>query len=261
MHVHLPKPLHGWREFVGEVGIIVLGVLIALGAEQALESMHDRHQRHERLERLFEEARSNVTQLRSERELTRAMTQRESDFATGLSAGSCPPEDQWRAVATVTMYPAVTPNSSVYDEVVGAGGLASIDSIAARKTVADYHGELSWVQSQTDFFREHSSLPLAIDDPRLAVSFDPKAHEPEIMTFKRDELCNDRGFRNRIADHVRDHATIYNYRADLTEAAIRMCASIGYLIGRSCDPTDGHPLAGADLKVAQEAIERARKEG
>ena len=32
MHIHLPKPLHGWRAFVGEVGIIVLGVLIALGA-------------------------------------------------------------------------------------------------------------------------------------------------------------------------------------------------------------------------------------
>lgn len=31
MHFHLPKPLHGWREFVGEVGIIVLGGLIALG--------------------------------------------------------------------------------------------------------------------------------------------------------------------------------------------------------------------------------------
>jgi hypothetical protein len=30
MHFHLPKPLHGWREFAGEVGIIVIGVLIAL---------------------------------------------------------------------------------------------------------------------------------------------------------------------------------------------------------------------------------------
>ena len=37
MHVHLPKPLHGWRAFVGEVGIIVLGVLIALGAEQLVD--------------------------------------------------------------------------------------------------------------------------------------------------------------------------------------------------------------------------------
>jgi hypothetical protein len=40
MHFRLPKPLHGWRELVGEVGIIVVGVLIALGAEQVVEKMH-----------------------------------------------------------------------------------------------------------------------------------------------------------------------------------------------------------------------------
>ena len=38
MHVHLPKPLHGWRAFVGEVGIIVLGVLVALGFEQLVDA-------------------------------------------------------------------------------------------------------------------------------------------------------------------------------------------------------------------------------
>ena len=42
MHFHLPKPLHGWREFAGEVGIIVVGVLIALGAEQVVEEIHQR---------------------------------------------------------------------------------------------------------------------------------------------------------------------------------------------------------------------------
>ena len=40
MHFHLPKPLHGWREFAGEIGIIVVGVLVALGAEQAVEALH-----------------------------------------------------------------------------------------------------------------------------------------------------------------------------------------------------------------------------
>jgi hypothetical protein len=40
MHFHLPKPVHGWRAFAGEVGIIVVGVLIALGAEQVVEAVH-----------------------------------------------------------------------------------------------------------------------------------------------------------------------------------------------------------------------------
>jgi len=44
MHFQLPKPPHGWREFAGEVGIIVIGVLIALGAEQLVEEAHDRQE-------------------------------------------------------------------------------------------------------------------------------------------------------------------------------------------------------------------------
>ena len=40
MHFRLPKPLHGWREFAGEVGIIVVGVLIALSAEQLVEAVN-----------------------------------------------------------------------------------------------------------------------------------------------------------------------------------------------------------------------------
>ena len=39
MHFHLPKPLHGWREFAGEVGVIVLGVLMALGAQKVLQDI------------------------------------------------------------------------------------------------------------------------------------------------------------------------------------------------------------------------------
>lgn len=39
MHFRLPKPLHGWREFAGEVGIIVIGVLVALSAEQIVQTL------------------------------------------------------------------------------------------------------------------------------------------------------------------------------------------------------------------------------
>ena len=39
MRVRLPKPLHGWRAFAGEVGIVVLGVLIALVAQQSAQSL------------------------------------------------------------------------------------------------------------------------------------------------------------------------------------------------------------------------------
>ena len=44
MDIHKPKPWHGLREFLKEIGTIVIGVLIALGAEQAVEWLHWRHE-------------------------------------------------------------------------------------------------------------------------------------------------------------------------------------------------------------------------
>lgn len=64
MHIHVPKPLHGWRAFVGEVGIIVLGVLIALGAEQLVETLHWRAEMEAERQALYSEARDNIGSVR-----------------------------------------------------------------------------------------------------------------------------------------------------------------------------------------------------
>jgi hypothetical protein len=59
MHFHVPSPLHGWREFAGEVGVIVLGVLIALGAQQVVETLHWRNETATLRENLHREIRDD----------------------------------------------------------------------------------------------------------------------------------------------------------------------------------------------------------
>jgi hypothetical protein len=43
MDIHKPKPWHGWRELLKEIGTIVIGVLIAIAFEQTVEWLHWRH--------------------------------------------------------------------------------------------------------------------------------------------------------------------------------------------------------------------------
>jgi hypothetical protein len=59
MKLRIPEPLHGWREFAGEVGIIVLGVLIALGAQQLVEWANHLSQVDEMSARLRKESLEN----------------------------------------------------------------------------------------------------------------------------------------------------------------------------------------------------------
>lgn len=45
--MRVPQPLNGWRVFAGEVGVIVLGVLLALGAQQLVQEIQMRRDVHE----------------------------------------------------------------------------------------------------------------------------------------------------------------------------------------------------------------------
>jgi hypothetical protein len=63
MHFHLPKPLHGWREFAGEVGVIVLGILIALALERMVADIQDRSEAREAREAINAEMREDLQRI------------------------------------------------------------------------------------------------------------------------------------------------------------------------------------------------------
>jgi len=81
MHFHLPKPLHGWREFAGEVGIIVIGVLIALSAEQVVEWFHWRSEVRGAREALNAEASDNLLSAAGRAEQQDCVDRRLSEIA------------------------------------------------------------------------------------------------------------------------------------------------------------------------------------
>jgi hypothetical protein len=80
MHFHLPKPLHGWREFAGEVGIIVVGVLIALGAEQVVGSVHRTEQARDARDAVRGELEFNLARLESRSDIRGCVDRRLSEI-------------------------------------------------------------------------------------------------------------------------------------------------------------------------------------
>ena len=60
MRVRLPRPHKGWRAFAGEVGTIVLGVLIALAAQEYVQARHWRGEVRETRQALDAELTRNL---------------------------------------------------------------------------------------------------------------------------------------------------------------------------------------------------------
>lgn len=82
MDVHKPKPWHGWRGFLKEYLIIVIGVLTALGAEQAVEAFHWRGVVAEERDALNAEVASLHAAMLSRLDLEPCVTARLADVRT-----------------------------------------------------------------------------------------------------------------------------------------------------------------------------------
>ena len=92
MEIHKPKPWRGTREFGKELGTIVLGVLIALGAEQAVEWLHVRSEMTQARAAMQTEIRDDLRALVSEAREDACYRSRMTVFAAWANgAGPRPP--------------------------------------------------------------------------------------------------------------------------------------------------------------------------
>jgi hypothetical protein len=123
MHFHLPKPLHGWRAFAGEVGIIVVGVLIALAAEQLVEAWHWRAQAAEARAALRDEVgRDNLPQAYTRLAITPCLTAKLDQLDAALAAHAQRP--QFVALARAYRPPNRGWDDEVWKAVIATGVLS-----------------------------------------------------------------------------------------------------------------------------------------
>lgn len=60
MNFHLPKALQGWRKFLKEYAVVVLGVLTALGLGEIVQSVHDRRLAREAHDAIVQELQTDL---------------------------------------------------------------------------------------------------------------------------------------------------------------------------------------------------------
>jgi len=95
---HKPKPVHSWRELLTEIGVVVIGVCIALAAEQAVEWVHWRNQvadaRQAIASEMADNVRGSINRLREQACVDRRLDELGQILDAASRSGSLPPVGQ-----------------------------------------------------------------------------------------------------------------------------------------------------------------------
>lgn len=172
MHVHLPKPLHGWREFMGEVGIIVIGVLIALAAEQTAELLGWRKHVAEAKEDLRSELEGNLFNAQEQLLMAPCVERRLDQLEQIVDH---PPAKPWKLLPGHGLTPIRVWSASGWDSAIAAGTVAHM----VPRERAEYAGVYSFVRRMQD---------LTFDEFAVATEFRMLERGGPLSEATRDRL-------------------------------------------------------------------------
>ena len=241
---------------------VLAGILIAFELQEWGQRRSEAARHHELMERLQEESEGDVAVIRNMHDQMAPFVRREEIFAAALGNGECPSADDFQAINTFGMMPAIAAPTSVYQELMGAGGLASIERKEVRTAIARFQSTLQFSQKQIDYFRSFaiSMDPVPNTDPRVTVRFTPDTGgDPLAIQYDSKALCADHAFKNKIAAAARQHVVFLNYFSNALRDGIAMCVALSDSLGRRCVPADARPLTKKEIDLARQSLVELRE--
>ena len=231
---------------------IVFGVLLAVQVGNWIEDRKEAREQRELIERLFEESQDVVAYARADRDQFEAVQPRQIAALDALvNSGNCPDRSGWYALSMTRFFPALSPPSAAYEEMIGSGGLGRLKDPDLIRAVSTYHSSFEEYTRQQDFFRDAS---IARGDrlyDLMPMEFDGETGVVGYRETGFESACASDDVKIDLISAYRSSAVIHNWRQGLAADAIRMCGALGRAVGKECVPTSGDPLSGDDLKIAQ----------
>jgi hypothetical protein len=81
MHLHVPKPVHGWKQFFNEVAVITVGIGIALGGEELVSHWNDERYAQKSLEAIKDEVAVNLGRMQARLQTADCIDKRLNEIA------------------------------------------------------------------------------------------------------------------------------------------------------------------------------------
>jgi hypothetical protein len=227
MHIHKPKAAHSLQEFAVEIGIIVVGILIALSLEQGVEALRSHQEAQETDRALQREVRTDLGEAIQGVIANGCYRARIAELTRKLTA----PGDTWNgeyetpkvdrfggqpAVAAAILPIAFgTMTHNLWDSPAVTSGLSHLDASRAHR-YSDIYRYVAALQGVTEdiMARESELQPLAFDQ-----TLDPAARREYLRSLTR--LDQDVYYGYNITGFVVERARQNGIEPDAADVAHR----------------------------------------
>ena len=242
MHSRLMGALRqqDWTAVAIELVTVMLGLFLGLQLNDWNDARQARVREIAALERLQEESEAIVDYCHRTVARFDHLNADQEAAIVALSTGDKTKFDTHELadhIGSMIFYPGIAPPRATYDELSGSGLLNDIGSPSVRKAVADYYSELSWIQSQLEYFRQTSVPGLASAQTGQNTVYDPKGislKDRFVRSADFDVIAADRGHMTQLVDELRNQMVFQSYRRGLGRAAEAMCESLAAALHKTC---------------------------
>lgn len=168
MEIHTPdKPISSLREFAVHIGIVTIGILIALGLEGLREMLHERHQLHETKALIRQEAEENRRQMEHEAKVVAADLEKIDVILKNYDSLAHAPTQLQAKVAELQpagyFFSAISWESALSTGVIRAMSVDEVDRDASFAYIVHSYNSMQTQEVQKffelqAFFRSHAVL-------------------------------------------------------------------------------------------------------
>jgi len=232
-----------WTNVIAEFLVVVLGIFVALQADNWNEARLDRKHERESLDRLLREAENAVALIDRQIGVFKSVIDSQRVLLEIVTSHDQVPENTEvaeRGFQSLTFYPALAPARTAYDELIATGGIQLIRSRAVRDAIALYHAELDFFQTQLDYFRA-SSLGDGGDPSIPARDYVRAIYDAAAESSRRYEI-DWPGLRSApyvetlFVDKLRNQIVMNANRQKVLDRAKIMCDTLADAVKRQCQP-------------------------
>jgi hypothetical protein len=222
---------------IGEIVLVVIGILIALQVNNYNNYVKDRRTEQLMLIKLHDESEAIVSYIKENNIVAEQYINGIEQSVRAISSKSMNGlnnNEFENGVINVGFYPGITPPKSVYEELNSSGKLQLIQNDSILRYISDYYSQLSFVNSQLNYFRIFVQNPDSVGGRSFLSVYDDKNPYKRRVIFDFDELVNNPEFLSSMVQGLRDQIAFHTNRVSLLEKAERMCSSLGLLINADC---------------------------